>query len=498
MPSTRLLAITLGALIAGPAALAGDLNPPPGPIEATDRTPINAQAISIPFTINEPGSYVLTSDIIGVGTADTIIIAASDVTLDLNGFTIRGVTGSDNGIEVALNVEHVAIRNGTITGHNAGIEASLSRNCRFEDLRLADNSSGLFSGLNASVTGCTAYMNQFTGISVGLGSTVENCAAQENGQFGFQCTVGPSTFRGCTATRNDSNGFSAITIDGAVYSDCVAYQNGMNGFEASGSATITNCTATENDGSGFFIGTDSIVRGCTATGNGVDTGDHGFFINSGGVVTDSAASNNAGDGFSLGASVRLTDCTSRNNALRGFQCGSRNVLSGCTAEGNGADGFSGGAQMLFERCVADGNTSAGIVAGQNTVVRGCIATLNGGPGMALSYGASVQDCTVSLNGDHGIQVSNDSLVQNNNCDQNGSDGAITDGAGIRTFSGDCRIIGNNVTDNDIGIQTSVGCFVVQNSAASNGTNYIVSGTVGPIITTTGTITTTNPWANFEY
>ena len=490
----------LSALVAIPlaasAAFAGDLTPPPGPIQATDRTPINAQAITIPFTISEPGSYVLASDITGVGTVDTIIIAASDVTLDLNGFAIRGVTGSASGIELALNVENVAVRNGTITGHSAGIDASLSRNCRFEDLRLAENGSGLFSGLNATVTGCTAYLNQFQGISVGLGSTVENCTAQENGQFGFQCTVGPSSFRGCTATRNGSNGFSAITIEGASYADCVAYQNGLNGFETGAGATVENCTATENDGEGFSLSLESVVRGCTAKANGIDTADDGFDLGTGSVVSDSTAANNAGSGFRTGLTVRLTDCTSRNNAVRGFQCGSRNVLSGCTAEGNGADGFSGGAQMLFDRCVADGNTSAGIVAGQNTVVRGCIATLNGGIGISLSFGATVQDCSVAQNGDDGIQVSNDSLVQDNNCDGNGS--AVTDGAGIRTTSGDCRIIGNNVTDNDIGIQTFFGCFVVQNSAASNGTNYSVSGTVGPIITSTGTITTTNPWANFSY
>jgi hypothetical protein len=56
-----------------------------------------------------------------------------------------------------------------------------------------------------------------------------------------------------------------------------------------------------------------------------------------------------------------------------------------------------------------------------------------------------------------------------------------------------------VTDNDIGIATAGGCFVVQNSAAGNlSTDYSVSGTVGPIIISTGTITTTNPWANFSY
>src|SRR3989304_4869431 len=69
---------------------AGDLNPPPGPITPTQRTPIGANttpgdADSL-FMITQPGSYYLTGNIIGVSGKFGIEINASGVTLDLMGF----------------------------------------------------------------------------------------------------------------------------------------------------------------------------------------------------------------------------------------------------------------------------------------------------------------------------------------------------------------------------------------------------------------------------
>src|SRR3990172_7801801 len=78
---------------------AGDLNPPPGPITPTQRTPIGASttpgdADSL-FKITSPGSYYLTGNITGVGapSMNGIEIAASGVKLDLMGFDLVGVPG---------------------------------------------------------------------------------------------------------------------------------------------------------------------------------------------------------------------------------------------------------------------------------------------------------------------------------------------------------------------------------------------------------------------
>lgn len=93
------------------SALAGDLNPPAGPVAPTHktlteiepRTAINlantpGDADSL-FKITQPGSYYLTGNITGVAGKHGVEIATSGVSLDLMGFTLTGVAGSLDGVE---------------------------------------------------------------------------------------------------------------------------------------------------------------------------------------------------------------------------------------------------------------------------------------------------------------------------------------------------------------------------------------------------------------
>ncbi|MFH0794250.1 MAG: hypothetical protein V2A74_09500, partial [bacterium] len=92
------------------------------------------------------------------------------------------------------------------------------------------------------------------------------------------------------------------------------------------------------------------------------------------------------------------------------------------------------------------------------------------------------------------------IVRNCICDQNGL-GINNDGAGIHATGAGNRIEGNNVTRSDRGIDVDVGGnFIASNTAHGNTTNFSITGTqtIGPIITATGTITTTIPTANFSY
>src|SRR5437667_6658468 len=70
---------------------------------------------TLPITISAPGSYVLTRDI-SAGTSTAIIIAASNVTLDLNGHTIAGTSSGSGGFRTECGIPHtwVRITNGTI------------------------------------------------------------------------------------------------------------------------------------------------------------------------------------------------------------------------------------------------------------------------------------------------------------------------------------------------------------------------------------------------
>src|SRR5208282_3674210 len=84
----------------------GSLTPPgaPAPTMITlsqiePRTPIS----SAPFTITNPGSYYLTTNVT-VSSGNGIIIAASDVTLDLGGFTIFSTDPANTGQGISFGV----------------------------------------------------------------------------------------------------------------------------------------------------------------------------------------------------------------------------------------------------------------------------------------------------------------------------------------------------------------------------------------------------------
>lgn len=125
--------------------VAGNLNPPAGPVapvmlpldQIEPRTPISA----LPFTINQCGSYFLTNCLTGVAGAHGISVQADDVTIDLNGFTLSGVPGSLDGINVSVPSPNVKIENGNINDWDQGIScfdgSLIVRNVVIEDVATA-------------------------------------------------------------------------------------------------------------------------------------------------------------------------------------------------------------------------------------------------------------------------------------------------------------------------------------------------------------------------
>src|SRR5882672_11251630 len=73
-------------------------------------------AVYQPGTIDHPGSYVLNRDIV-VSDGDALIIRASQVDLDLNGYAIRTTGGSGALIRIDDGFTSIRIRNGRLLGN---------------------------------------------------------------------------------------------------------------------------------------------------------------------------------------------------------------------------------------------------------------------------------------------------------------------------------------------------------------------------------------------
>ncbi len=291
-------------------AAAGPLTPPAGPVTSTyktltevePRTAINAtntpgDADSV-YQITQPGSYYLTGNINGVVGKHGIEIAASGVTLDLNGFELAGVPthGSTfDGVRVdAGGRSNISVRGGTVrnwSGVGINLDAFSPINCIVTDVRATNNGAeGIAVGANSRVSDCTASLNTGDGI-----------------QLSFNCTV-----MNCVVASNSQNGVYGNVVNAVA--DCTAYDNGADGISAGIGSKITNCAAYDNADEGFVIGSSGTIMGCTASVNG-------------------------GNGIELFYGSAAINCSSQNNTFHGITGPDRCYIVGNTCVRNG---FSGG------------------------------------------------------------------------------------------------------------------------------------------------------------
>jgi len=207
----RAISFVVVSLLACSVTIAGDLTPPSGPVVSTNRVTIHGPSVSIPFVISEPGSYVLTGNITGVDGAHGIIIDASDVTLDLNGFAVIGVPGSNAGIVTTTAQAAITIVNGSVSSWGAGgISLGNTEAVRISRvISRANGGAGIDVGAASVVEDCTALSNA-VGISAGDGSAVRACVARSNRQDGVRLAAG------CIATGVNASANLGDGIDGPV------------------------------------------------------------------------------------------------------------------------------------------------------------------------------------------------------------------------------------------------------------------------------------------
>ncbi len=321
---------------------AGQLSPPTGSIAPTNRVQLDAQFISLPYTITQSGSYVLTSNLTGVSGQPGIQVSADNVTIDLNGFTLQGVSGSGAGIVSSTSPQHnVAILNGMIVnwaGH--GIDLTNSSQSRIERVTVKGNGGHgiLGGGQNGIIRGCIARGN------VDRGIVVPNVSG--NGSVGL--------VEGCVAAANGNGGI--LVWAGAVVSNCSALDNTGIGIIANNpGATIVNCTATNNTLIGISANGSSI-RGCTSAYNGI----HQIEVNSRAFVIENTCVA-SGPGTSTGAGIYVAGHRNRIEAndvvdnLRGIDVtGMNNLIIRNSASNNGMN-YTIGPQNSAAQLLAPGS-----------------------------------------------------------------------------------------------------------------------------------------------
>jgi hypothetical protein len=203
--------------------------------------------------ITAPGSYYLTKDINAPNGVSGIQLSASNVTIDLNGFSIigQGTSGTPAGVNVQGTQSNICVKNGTITGFGgAGISGTIDSS-RFEKLII--NASGVY-GINMrhdnEVRDCVITHN-FDGIYMQDGCRVVQSIVTGNRAYGI-IGVDQTTIESCTIAGNNAVG---VTVNyGSVVRNCTVRANGATGISFSGGSVIIGNLCDTNGNRG--LGTD--------------------------------------------------------------------------------------------------------------------------------------------------------------------------------------------------------------------------------------------------
>lgn len=344
----------LVGLVAG-VVVAGPLDPPSGPIASTGKvigeiepriamsqatTPGDATSV---FRITAPGSYYLTGNVQGSAGKSGIVIAASNVSIDLNGFSLVGGSGSGSGITSLNQFTSLRICNGTVSSWGGqGVS---------------------FAGGSGVVELIISTDNALDGFLIGAGSVMRSCIAQRNASNGI-LSGGECVITNCTAKANAGVGIIASVRTHVI--GCVATSN-SGGFSGSFGSSIIDCTASLNVGTGILVENGCRVSRCYIFQNGF----HGLISDTDGIITDNAVRGNGTGGTGAGIVLSGDD-----NRVEGNNCTDNKI---------GVQAFSGG--NIIARNTCSGNTQNWNIAANNK----CLVVLGANAGAITgdSGGASL-------------------------------------------------------------------------------------------------------------
>ncbi|MBS0187337.1 MAG: right-handed parallel beta-helix repeat-containing protein [Planctomycetes bacterium] len=419
----------LGAAALAKVAEAGPINPPAGPIigtgktlnEVEPRTALDPDAFFSNIVISAPGSYYLTKSFEG-----QIRITSTNVTLDLNGFTVTSNSTISNqaAILVTIGQKNVLIRNGRVVMRSvasAGIDCQmLQAGCVIEDMQIVSELSGVQTVYGIRCDGPLVVrrvtLQGAFGIGIGgVGGDFSDCVvlATAASAYGITTLGVAGTISRCTVL-DVGQGPCLDAGPGSLVTDCLV-RGGRPGIALGGRCRVVRCAVFNAAGAGVSAGSKSTLSDCVIQG------------------TTSIDLNASGRGVLAIDRLRLERCQIANTDGGGVRATSFDLTAiDCTITENNGWGIDCIGPAQIERSHFANNTSGGITTDQLTRVGQCHLDFNGPFGVRATAtsggGVDVVDCTITRN-DVGVSLAGTSGSMVRRCTFYSNNSHISSAAG---------------------------------------------------------------------
>lgn len=503
---------------------AGTLTPPSGPVRATmkalDEIDSSKPIKELPFVISSSGNYKVVGNLSSTG--EGIVVNASNVTIDLDGYTLQGAPGvNTNGIFINATSQNVKVKNGRLSGWGGnGLRCNAPNDNDCDDITAINCAQNGLMVRGSNLTGCVAINNGQAGIfaapSPGNPLRFESGVCRNNGGDGMKIVVSEagatiievnnSTFdsngingdgsgvaldvnhfqakviwspRSNIFCNNNSNGVSVnlneVSVFGFQPAQCLACSNAKSGIAildngggagivgSSVAVNISDTQCSRNGESGIsFTNASPLTRTQDFRATGVlcdGNGDMGILL----------YLPSAGDGKS---SATITDSQTNNNRLGGGKVSIKDftICKRYTSIGNGTGDFIAhgvdddcDGDTIIEDCVFNGNTGCGAVIQASSFVK---------RGYDLKKAVKCKNTQLSSNGADGLRMESfPSIVEFSDVTaSNNARGGIRHKGWDGTIKGridmeNSRLIGNG--EDGVLIEPFYGDIELKNVSANN-------------------------------